>query len=203
MPKVSIAIPHHDTPKSAFFLARLLKSLSEQTFTDYEIVLVKAGEMAKTHNEAIKASKGEIIKIMQMDDYFAHPYALQRIVDGFTGDWMITGCVHTLEDVEGTFNPHLPSWNEELLTGNNTLGGFSTLSLRNHKDLPLMDERMSWLVDCDYYWRLKDKYGLPTLLEDLNVVVDVRNDRLTHTIPDEVKQEELALVLEKHDSRKI
>ena len=65
--RLSICIPYHDTPKMAFFLSRLLKSVDAQSFTDYEIVLTKEGLMAENTNAAIKKAKGEIVKILYAD----------------------------------------------------------------------------------------------------------------------------------------
>lgn len=198
MPKISIAIPIHDTTKTAFFLSRLLKSLDEQTFKDYEIVITKEGAMAHNHNQAILRSKGELIKLMQMDDYFAHPEALQDIVDAFKEEdqWLISACTHTLDGVNH-FNPHLPSWNDRMYTGNNTLGGFSTLTIRNDHPF-LLEEPLTWVVDCDLYQRYYNVYGPPRLLNSINVVVDVRLDRLTSTLDDNLKQKEVDYLIRKY-----
>lgn len=83
MPKISLAIPYHQTEKSAFYLSRLLKSIDKQTFTDYEIVLTNEPGMAHNHNVAILKSKGEIIQMMQMDDYFSSSESLKNVADGF------------------------------------------------------------------------------------------------------------------------
>lgn len=197
--KLSIAIPIHDTPKTASFLSRLLKSLSEQTFTDYEIVITKEGAMAHNHNAAIMASKGELIKFIQMDDYLAHPDALQDIVDNFAPEdqWMISPCAHVLNGVE--FNPHFPKWNDRMFTGNNTLGGFSTLTIRNDNPL-LLDESLTWVVDCDLYQRYYDTYGPPKLLKSMNVVVDVGTHRLSSTLSDELKAREVEFLTKQYDN---
>lgn len=151
-PKVSIAIPIHQTPKTAFFLSRLFKSISEQTFTNYEVILTNEPGMAHNHNAAILKSKGELIKLMQMDDYFDSPYSLKDIVDNFgTEDyWQVTACTHTLDGIT-TFNPHYPSWTEDIITGNNRLGSLSTITIRNQGKI-LMGEPLTWVVDCDWYW---------------------------------------------------
>ena len=93
MPKVSIVIPYHNIPETAFFLGRLINSIEQQTFKDYEIVLEKYGRMAETYNVAIQKSKGEMVKLMGMDDYFFDQNALENIVKAFTlspDSWWIT-----------------------------------------------------------------------------------------------------------------
>lgn len=192
-PKISIAIPIHDTPKTAYFLARMMRSLEMQTFTDYEVVITKEGKMAHNHNAAILKSKGELVKMMQMDDYFAYPTALQEIVDNFDhfDHWMITGCEHS----DGS--EHFPTWNDNIFTGANTLGGFSTLTFRNSSRL-LLEEPLQWVVDCDLYYRYYLMYGRPKMLLEKPVVVDTRDDRLTHTIPDKLKSQEVDYLLKKY-----
>lgn len=200
-PYISIAIPIHNSPKTAFFLSRLLKSLDEQTFKDYEIVITKEGEMAHNHNAAILKSKGVLVKMMQMDDYFAHPDALAEIVKVFSiqDTWMISASTHSLTEngVEKIGNPHIPSWNDEIYTGNNTLGSISTLTFRNSTRL-LFEEPLTWAVDCDLYYRYYIKYGKPKINNDISVVIDVRNDRLSSTLGNELKHDEVTYLLKKY-----
>ena len=92
-PRVSIVIPYHNIPETAFFLGRLINSIEQQTFKDYEIVLEKYGRMAETYNVAIQKSRGEMVKLMGMDDYFFDPDALENIVKAFDlspDSWWIT-----------------------------------------------------------------------------------------------------------------
>lgn len=196
--RISIAIPIYDTPKTAFFLARLFKSLSEQTFTNYEIVVTNGSPMAKNHNSSILNSHGELIKIMQMDDYFAHPEALETIVDTFKDEdqWMISSCIHQLDDGP-RFGPHYPKWSDDMITGNNTLGGVSTITLRNNNPM-LFDEKLSWLVDCDLYQRYYEKFGPPIYNQDIGIVIDTRKDRLTGTLADELKRWEGNYLMKKY-----
>ena len=195
MPKVSICIPYHHTEKTAYFLTRLLKSIEEQTFKDYEIILTSEGLFAENHNAAIKKSKGEIIKILQMDDYFAHSNALQKIVDEFDEhvdkEWLISSTIHT----DG--RKHDPQWTDDIYKGNNRLGSVSSIAFRK-RSLILFEEPLCWLVDCDWYYRMYLKYGFPLISKDFGVVVDVRTDRLTHTISYEVKSAEIYYLIQKY-----
>lgn len=197
MAKVSICIPYHDTPKTAFFLSRLLNSIAQQTFTDYEIVLMKKGRMAETYNEAIKQCKGDIIKLMGMDDYFTDKYCLEELVEKFDegAKWVASGCLH--DDGAGIKNPHMPSWNDKLYAGNNTLGGFSVITLLNG-DVPKIDETLDWVVDCEWYWRLFQKWGEPTLFKEMNVVIGIGVHQTTNNLSDEQKMREYALVQNKY-----
>lgn len=197
MPKVSILVPYHNTPKTAFYLSRLLKSIEEQNFKDYEIVITSEGPFARNHNAAIMRAKGEIVQMLQMDDYFVDENSLNRIYDSFTPStiWLISGSLHNQDGVVGW--PHRAQWTDDIYKGNNRLGSVSTLSMRRDKAL-LFEEPLSWLVDCDLYYRLYLKYGEPKIIETPNVVIDTRTDRLTHTLSDELKVSEVEYLIKKY-----
>ena len=72
-PKVSICIPFHWMENWQFFLTGCLESIEKQTFTDYEIILIKHSTMPVTSNRVIESAKGEIIKVLYMDDWLEHP----------------------------------------------------------------------------------------------------------------------------------
>lgn len=180
MPKVSIAVPYHDTPHTDIFLARLLHSLAKQTFRDFEIVLTKEGKMAENTNAAILRSKGELVKVMYMDDYFAHENALKELVEACKGHWAIAGADN---------NPN-PYWTDDIHTGNNKLGSPSALIFRNSKKPLLFDEKMSWLLDCDLYKRLHDKHGPPDILRGEHIGIGIHPDQMSNTLTNEEKQNE-------------
>src|SRR3990167_6227512 len=150
-PKISIVIPIHNMANGAFFLWRAINSIMEQTFKDYEIIITKQGKMAENTNAGMARARGELIKILYLDDYFTESSVLQRIVDNFDKDvhWMLLGA---------NTNPE-PYWTDNIQTGNNKLGSPSALVFRNTKDTGhnegsykwYFDERMSWLLDCDLY----------------------------------------------------
>lgn len=103
MPKVSVCVPAYG---NAAGIARLLASIKEQTFTDYEVVLTddsaddsvkKAAEesgvnnlhyyrnkarlgAAGNWNEAVEKSAGAFIKMMHHDDWFSSPDSLRKFV---------------------------------------------------------------------------------------------------------------------------
>lgn len=169
----------------AFFLWRAINSIMEQTFKDYEIIITKEGSMPVNTNAGLKKAKGELIKILYMDDFFAHPDALKDIVENFTPyyNWMITG-VDT--------NPS-PYWTDDIYLGNNHLGSPSALTMRK-KNFMLFDERLSWLLDCELYWRMQKKFGLPKILEGVNVSIGVHKGQMTNLMSDDYKYNEQELV---------
>lgn len=197
--KISLAIPYHQTEQTAFFLHRLLQSISRQSFKNYEIILTSDGAFAENHNSAIKKAKGEIIQMVQMDDYFTHKDSLQNIVNAYEQNpdkaWAITSCLHYTNGAEG--NHHIPYWTDDIFTGNNRLGSVSTLSMRREKAL-LFEEPLSWLVDVELYYRLYLKYGEPIYIQTPNVSIDTRLDRLSHTLSDEFKINEINYLTKKY-----
>jgi hypothetical protein len=181
-PLVSIAIPYHDMPFTDIFLARLLHSLSKQTFRDFEIVLTKEGKMAENSNAAIKRCKGELVKVMYMDDFFNTSGALEIMVEQFNNpktQWLIAGAT----------NNERPYWTEDIHTGNNKLGSPSALMFRNDEPL-LFDEKMSWVLDCDLYKRLHERYGPPTIIQGPHIGIGIHDDQVSNTMSNEDKIKE-------------
>lgn len=187
-PKISICIPTHDMELTDFFVDRLLLSLDKQTFRDFEVKMTKEGKMAENSNAAIKCATGEIVKVLYMDDYLYDEYALQHIADAFDkgAKWAVSGCVH---DNGSIHNPHYPKWSEDVRAGLNTIGSPSVLSFLNDDPL-LFDERMSWLLDCELYGRLFDRYGEPTLINYLDVAIGIHKDQMTNILSDKEKEQE-------------
>lgn len=190
MGKISIVIPIHWMDNWQHFLTRCLGSIEKQTFKDYEIILMKVDSMPITSNRVIESAKGEIIKILYMDDYLAHDDALRVIADNFTEDtqWLATGCLHQMGDgIPNT--PHYPLWNDEMGKGANSIGSPSVIAIRNQGHL-LFDENLSWLLDCDLYTRYYERYGPPKLVNDLNVVMGLGDHQMTNVLTKEQKESE-------------
>lgn len=179
IPKMSIVIPIHQMEGGADFLWRSINMLTKQTFQDFEIIITQAGKMVENTNSGIRRARGELIKILYLDDMLAHENSLKNIVDNFKGEWMITGC---------DTNPH-PYWTNDIETGNNKLGSPSVLTIRNDNPM-LFDETMSWLLDCDLYRRMYDIFGEPTILDEINVIIGIGEHQMTHKLSDEEKQSE-------------
>ncbi len=188
-PKISIVLPIHNMKNGEFFLWRAINSIMDQTFKDYEIIITREGSMPINTNAGIKKAKGQLIKILYLDDWFAHPNALQDIVDNFEFDdeWMITGC---------DTNPH-PYWTEDIETGNNKLGSPSCLTFRN-RDVELFDERLSWLLDAELYKRLYKKHGEPKILDSINVNIGIHDGQQTNLMSDDYKLSEHKYVKNKY-----
>ena len=189
-PKLSVIIPIHEMRGGENFLWATINRLTEQSFQDFEIIIKKDGKMAENTNSCIKAARGEIIKILYLDDCLAHPTALEDMIGSFREDteWLITGC---------DTNPN-PYYTGDIHTGNNKLGSPSCLMFRNHFENNLLfDENMSWLLDCDYYKRMYNRYGEPVIIPRVNVIIGVGEHQMTNILTDQEKKGEEDYLLTK------
>lgn len=193
--RFSIVIPTWEQKgKGVFFLTQLLNSIKLQTFSNYEVVISdhskndelekiieifeplniryfknekNRGNSPSNLNVALSHSKGEIIKIMFQDDFFIDEKSLEKIDRAFEKQnckWLVNGCCHT-KDSKTFYKYMIPSWNDKILEGVNTISSPSVLSFVN-QDIDYFDERLTMMMDCDYYYTLYKRYGLPSILND-------------------------------------
>lgn len=181
------------------YLIRCLLSIEAQSFKDYEVIMTKAGSMPVNSNRAMNAANGEIVKILYMDDYFAHANSLKNIVEAFTEEtqWLATGCLHQkLGEEANTY--HSPHYNDSIHEGINTIGSPSVVAIRK-KSLLNFDPKLSWLLDCDLYKRLHDNYGEPALLDEPNVIIGIHAGQTSNLMSLEDKNKEAEYVRAKYE----
>ncbi len=218
-PFFSVAIPTHDMPDKERLFRRCLNSLWNQSFQDFEIVVTDNSEddliericswyrtgiryvknpnkgMAQNTNEAIRQSRGHYIKILYMDDFMAHDDSVKFIKNSVDGGWLVTGCLHEYNNKVN--NPHYALYNNKIHLGENTIGSPSVLTIENKNPL-MFDENMTWLLDCDYYHRLYERYGEPTVLDDLNVIIGLHEGQMTHLMGEDRKLNEYEYIQNKY-----
>lgn len=211
---ISIALPIHDMKNAETFLVRCLGSIYAQVYKDFEVVITdnspddrlkkiamrfplkiryfinKRRGMAQNTNAAIKHSKGDLIKVLYMDDYLAHENTLRDIIVAFKVGWLITG----------SNNNPFPYYTDDIHLGNNHLGSPSALTILNSKPHILFDEKMTWLLDCDYYRRLYEIHGEPEILEGDHIVIGEGDHQMTHILTDEEKQKEYNYMEKKYET---
>lgn len=218
-PKFSIVIPTYQMNGGIEFLRHSFEMLGKQTFKDFEVVitddsnndLVKdfcakyftlpirytrnpiARGMGGNTNTGIHNAKGELIKILYQDDYLAHEDSLQVIADNFLDNdkWLVTGCTHT----DG--RPHLPRYNDQIHRGINTIGSPSVMTIRN-TDPMFFDTNLGWVLDCDYYKRMYMRFGLPKIVNDINVGIGIGDHQTTNKLSEEFKKKEIQFLIEKY-----
>lgn len=206
-----------------FFLRRSLDALAKQTFRDFDVVISDNSEdkvlrdilykeytdldsmwyfspkkgMAPNTNYAIKKSEGDLVKVLYLDDYLAHENSLKEIVEAFEGDWLVSGCVHDTGNGIYT-NPHMPKFSKEDM--DNFIGSPSVLTIKNHgRKNVFFDEKMTWLLDLDYYKRIHNLHGPPVFLEKENVVIGLGEHQMTHILSDELKIKEVNYLKNKYE----
>lgn len=158
MAKVSICVPAYQNPTG---IRRLLSSIKEQNFTDYEVILTddsvddavrqaaKESGISNLHyhknekrmgatanwNKAVSLAKGEYIKIMHHDDWFTDAGSLGRFVEMLES--------HPEADIAfcGTWQVSLDQ------DGNKTGEQFSRGISREHEELIRRDFRNLYLGD--------------------------------------------------------
>lgn len=159
------------------------------------------GNSSANLNEAIKSAKGDIIKVIFQDDFLYHDRSIEDIVNEYKKDnnikWLVTSCCHT-ENGSMYYNYMDPKYTENILEGNNRISSPSVLSFINSDDKLLFDPEFVWLMDCDYYYRMYQKYGLPFYLKSINVVNRHWGGQLTKTLSPEVTENEHKIILKKH-----
>ena len=211
-PEISIALPIHRMDRAEFFLQRCLDSILDQSFEDYEVVITDNSDdssllkiiqtyampvryslnprkgMAQNTNEAIRASRGRLIKLIYMDDYLAHKDALWDVFESFQGHWLISPAD----------NNHKPRYTEDIHLGNNKLGSPSALTILNQDPL-LFDEEMTWLLDCDYYKRMHDRYGEPVILKRVGVKMGIHDGQMSHILTQGEKDLEQRYMINKYN----
>jgi len=195
--KISICIPTWEQHGyGVTFLNEMFDTIKRQTYKNFNVVISdhsvgndilnlideyrnffdiiyiknidKRGNGPANTNVSIKNATGDIIKVMFQDDLFVNDESLQIINDTFKNNdcnWLVSGCNHTNDGK--TFNREMvPSWNDKILEGVNTISSPSVLSFKNN-DIPLFDEDLVMLMDCEYYYQLYKKYGLPFIVKDV------------------------------------
>lgn len=227
MGRISIVVPAYECyGRGVEFLDRLVTSVHNQSFKDYEICVSDhsiddeieqycdehyfpisyyrnsecRGSSSQNLNMAIDLAQGDIIKPIFQDDYLYHKDALQIIHDVLSGDshWIVVGNNSTYNDID-YINPFVPTWNNEIIYGRNTLSSPSCMAYKRCDER--WDERLIWLMDCEFYYRLYKKYGLPYLESRILVTNFGHPNQYTHHIIKERKQWEVNLMKQEHGNR--
>lgn len=229
MKKISVCIPTYEMKgKGKEYLEFSFKILEAQTFKDFEVVIsdhsiesdienlckdwkdrldinylkteYKRGVSSANINVAMRHAKGEAIKILFQDDFLLGSDSLQtQYVHFFSNhnQWMVTACAHT-NDGANIRDPFYPKYHDEIQYGNNTISSPSVLMMNNKLDIEF-DENLFWLMDVEYYKRLYDSFGLPSICNYISVVNRSHVDQVSNTIAtQDVKDREYLYVKQKY-----
>ena len=225
-PRFSICIPVWEQHGFGLqYLKDLIHSIQIQTFQNYEIVisdhsinndiyefvatlknikyvknLSNRGNGVHNLNQTLIRASGEIIKVMFQDDFMFDRRCLEKFDKAFQDEnnkWAVCGCNHTRDGVNFE-RPMVPSWNDRLLEGVNTISSPSVLAFRN-ENIELFDENLTMLMDVAYYYRLGQRYGMPTVIEDCLVTNRWHENQISSRYSGNLN-DEIKFCKEKYDS---
>jgi len=222
---ISICIPTYEMKgKGAEYLEYSFNILYQQTFTNFEIIIsdhsisdeikdlceqwgqilniqyfkneYKRGISSANINNAIKHANGDIIKILFQDDFLYDETSLEKQMTCFKGDWMLTACCH-YNGID-VYKPHYPKYHDNIQYGENTISSPSVLMFKN-KEIIKFDENLIWLMDVDYYKRMYDKFGMPSICNYITIINREHPDQVSNTLAtQELQQNELKYIINKY-----
>lgn len=228
MPNISICIPAY---KRTNYLRRLLDSIALQSYRDFEVIVsddspddsveVLCNGYARdiplqyisnrpalgtpaNWNAAIRQARGEWIKLMHDDDWFAHADSL-KIFAQKAGQKFVFSAYKNVYDNGREQLMHMPKrWAKKImhhpmaLLSWNVIGPPSvTLVHRSITDQ--YDERMKWRVDIDFYVRILSQGHAFHYINEPLVKVGISESQVTNSclgVP-EVELPEGLLLLQK------
>ena len=217
---ISIAMPTYESfGLGAKFLKFQFEKFLTQTYKDFEIVIsdqsrdeeikklcmqyedrlnisyhknnTNRGSISHNTNNAIRNCSGELIKILFLDDFLWDETSLQKTVECFDDDtsWLATAYEHTNDGIN-FHTPEIPSYSSDILLGINTIGNPSVITMRNTEDNIYLDEKLTWVVDLDFYEKMFAKHGAPKILREKTVAIRLWDKQMTHIIPRSIKIKE-------------
>jgi hypothetical protein len=159
------------------------------------------GSSSSNINNAIMNSKGEWIKILFQDDFLYNDHSLENtyktINENLEKKWFVSCSEHS-KDGFTFYRPFYPKWSDKMIYGDNSISSPSVIVIKNEDSKLLFDKNYIWLMDCDYYQRYFNKFGLPTIIPFITVVNRTWDNQLTNTISNDVKQNEHYQILKKY-----
>lgn len=205
---ISICIPAYQKPEQ---LKRLLESISIQTYKNYEVIISDDSKtddvknisalfssrlpiryfknnppsgMGKNWNNSMIHSRGEWIKIMHDDDWFANENSLQLFAEtAASSNKTFIFSAATIVSTPGNTtrpqrlkNPDSSMLHKDLLSllYFNTIGHPSVTMYRKD-DAVLFDEQFRWVIDIDFYIRYLQQTGTGFFYLD-QPLVNITND---------------------------
>ena len=157
------------------------------------------GNIAANLNNCLRLSNGIFTKILFQDDFLYSEYSLEYLATNLNHNtmWAVNSCEHTRDNGQSFFRPFTPVYNHNIHLGNNTLSCPSSLTIKNIDDKIYFDDSLNWLMDCDYYKRLYNKFGYPQIIDNIITVNRIHKEQLSETMSLEQKNAEYSILKEK------
>lgn len=191
---IQVVISDHSQDDKIFKVCEKWKKTLDIKYLkkDYDIT-----NASGNFNNAIKNSDGDYIKLLCCDDFLTNGNSIQQTVDVIRSNpdakWFASSFIHTN-------NPEkcIPYYSDTLITGVNTIGCQSGITIKNDDQKIYFDEKYLWLMDCDYYINYYKKYGDPIIINEPTITIRISSNQLTNIIPQAEKNNELNLIKNKY-----
>jgi glycosyltransferase involved in cell wall biosynthesis len=208
--KISICIPAYKRPAN---IQRLLQSIAGQSFRDFEVVITDDSPddsvrqaiadfgslpiryeknalplgTPSNWNRGISLAKGEWIKMMHDDDWFADENSLQIFADSTaSGKAFIFSRYYNVFSSGKKILPAFPAqWKRRIvrhpmtLLSKNVIGPPS-VTMIHHSIREQYDSFMKWRVDIDYYVRILSKEKSFELIDRPLIHVGISDSQVTN-----------------------
>jgi len=138
--------------------------------------------IAANLNNAIRCAITPFIKIMFQDDFFFRNDVLEHVVNELESSdclWYVSACNHYNELTGECYEAFFPRKSNRLLLGNNSISSPSVVSFKREAFEPF-SERLTYLVDCEWYLRMSHKHGLPIFGNRIEVSNRIHDSQATH-----------------------
>jgi len=142
----------------------------------------KYGNGPANTNNAVRNSDGKIIKPIFQDDFLIDNQAIEKMVGclNISSGWIAAGCLHTNTEGKVLERPHIPRWGgmgedksvSSYIARDQVIGCPSIIMFKQHKTLEF-NEKVTMLMDYDFYYQLGRLYGTPGILKEYLIGVRV------------------------------
>jgi glycosyltransferase involved in cell wall biosynthesis len=151
------------------------------------------GNPCHNWNNALKYCTGDYIHYLAMDDRLACPNVVQETVSFMeTSNAKWIACSHIIDPTGYRFTP---TWNNNILHGNNTISGPSAVVLDKSLKHINLDPTFIWFLDLDWYYRLYKEAGKPTIYDNVLFINRFHSLQLTNIVCNRERQEHEAYLL--------
>lgn len=172
-----------------------IKNLCDEYSNNFNIKYIKnsldRGNFSSNLNNSIRNASGEIIKLLMQDDYLMDSNSLKSTDSVFSDpavNWAACGCYSGWN--MGDYNTLIPRYDDSSISrGINTIGSPSVISIRN-ENVQYFDEKLTWVVDLDYYKKMNSVFGNPAIISEYSVFVQRHPNQITNTLPENIKHSE-------------
>ena len=154
-------------------------------------------------NNALRLATGDILKPMFIDDFLFTRECIEQMVHALENNpdagWVAVGFGHLFQESGNIGNFMIPRYHDAIHRGENTMSCPSVIAIKRTEELILLDEKVIWLMDCEWYKRLHNAFGPPIIIEQPSVIMRVHADSVSTSFnsKQDEKEKELQYVIEK------